>query len=215
MKFTLPLAILAVAVSVDAAAVDIASPDFEKRYCSAEGQSCDTVKRAADAFSEAIALNNKIPARADSLGRTASIAARQLHELALAIAASHADPTAYFQQLGIPTATTGDSPTEKRDAAPGWCTLFPGQPCWKKRDAAAAVAPSQVKREADPWCTLFPGQPCWKRDAAAKVVPATPDKVKREADPWCTLFPGQPCWKRSTPVEAAVPDKVRREPAPG
>ena len=224
MKFTLPLTILAVAVSVDAAVV----ADVEKRYCSSEGQPCDTVRRAAEAFAGAIDLNTKTPAREDSLGNTADIAARQLHELALTIGASYEDADSFFSRIGVnpnpnedadsyyrrvglaPSTTSRDAPTEKRDASP-WCTLFPNQPCWK-RDAASEAVPDKVQRAADPWCTRFPMQPCWKRSTPVTAV--IPDQVKREPAPWCTLFPNQPCWKRDATSEVVADQVVKRGPEP-
>jgi len=169
MKFTLPLTILAVAVSVDAAAV----MEQDKRYCHAEGQACDTVKRAAAAFSDAIKSNLNLATRSESGGETTTIAARQIHELALAIAASHDDPAKFFNSLGFHSA-------QKREADPGWCDQFIGMPCWK-RDA-----------EPNPgWCDQFIGMPCWKRDETTSVA------VKRDAEPgWCDQFIGMPCWKR-------------------
>ncbi|KAK4044426.1 hypothetical protein C8A01DRAFT_42850 [Parachaetomium inaequale] len=184
MKFTLPIAILAVAVSVDAAAV----ADQDKRYCSAEGQACDTVKRAADAFSDAIAQNNNLVTRDETNGETSLIAARQLYELALAIAASHSDPAAFYAALGAHggSPASGETPTEKREAEP-WCTQFLGMPCWKRTDTTPATP---AKREAEPWCTQFLGMPCWKREDTTTSID------KREAEPWCTQFLGMPCWKR-------------------
>ena len=194
MKFTLPITLLAVAASVDAAAV----ADQDRRYCSAEGQACDTVKRAAEAFSAAIQQNTNLVTRDNTQGETAWIARRQLHELALAIAASHDDPAAFYSALGFQGTPTDDdsentgSTTEKRDAeAEPWCTQFLGMPCWKRNPA-----PDKVKREAEPWCTQFLGMPCWKREAASPASPTVPDKVRREAEPWCTQFLGMPCWKR-------------------
>ncbi|KAG7292710.1 hypothetical protein NEMBOFW57_002748 [Staphylotrichum longicolle] len=183
MKFTLPLTILAVAVSVDAAAV----MEQDKRYCHAEGQACDT-----------------------SGGETATIAARQIHELALAIAASHDDPAKFFSSLGFHSA-------QKREADPG-CSSFIGMPCWKRS--------AEPEAEPDRFCTRFTGSSCWKRDgsaaaadeakrcveeggacwqakrAAAAVINTIDQgnalKMARDADPgWCDQFIGMPCWKRS------------------
>lgn len=180
MKFSVPLTILAVAASVDAAAV----ADQEKRYCSGEGQACDTVKRAADAFSDALAANANLPTRAESGSEVASIAARQLRELALAIAASHGNPVAYFNALGYGAPQTDDSKTEKREAEP-WCDQFLGGSCLAARDTSPA------KRDAQAWCTQFPGMPCWKRSTPEQGV----EEAKRDAQAWCTQFPGMPCWK--------------------
>ncbi|KAK3300773.1 putative pheromone protein [Chaetomium fimeti] len=202
MKFTLPIALLAAAVSVDAAAV----ADQDRRYCSAEGQACDTVKRAAEAFSGAIQQNTNLVTRDETQGETAWIARRQLHELALAIAASHDDPAAFYSALGFqgatPTDDAGtDNPTEKREAEP-WCTQFLGMPCWKRN---TTPAPDKVKREAEPWCKQFLGMPCWKRDdAPSHHSPGAEKKREADAEPWCTQFLGQPCWKRTSPAGATT-----------
>lgn len=50
MKYTVPLTLLVAAISVDAAAIS----EESKRWCSTTGQACDTVKRAADAFADAL-----------------------------------------------------------------------------------------------------------------------------------------------------------------
>ncbi|KAK4151503.1 hypothetical protein C8A00DRAFT_35864 [Chaetomidium leptoderma] len=192
MKFTLPLTILAVAVSVDAVAVI----DQDKRFCSAEGQACDTVKRAADAFSDAVQQNGQLAARDETQSETAWIARRQLHELALAIAASHENPAAFYSALGFdappPTGTEEEKPTEKREAEP-WCTQFLGMPCWKRSESGSTTEAAETRRDADasPWCTQFLGMPCWKRsEPSAEAV------EKRDAEPWCKQFLGMPCWKR-------------------
>ncbi|SPQ18545.1 7f567966-09a5-4e14-a214-a23bad27a89a [Thermothielavioides terrestris] len=204
MKFTLPLTLLAVLASVDAAPAQ----EEDKRWCSTEGQPCDTVKRAADAFTNALRESASLAARDESSSETAHIARSQINELALAIAASQADPLAFYRALHFtaPTATTAEQPTEKREAEP-WCTFFLGQPCWKNKrsEPAAAEAQAVSKREANPqhgWCTFFLGQPCWKRSEAAAAEEQAVSK--REAEPqhgWCTFFLGQPCWKRDAPAE--------------
>ena len=231
MKFNLPIALLAVVASVDAAAVK----EEDKRWCALNGQACDTVRRAADAFAEAVKSTSGIAARDESSSETAFIARRQVDELALAIAASQADPVAFYAGLnfghnGYPNphpntaaADTAGQTTTKREATPqGWCTKWPGQPCWKRE----ADADEFVKREAEAqgWCTKWPGQPCWKRDFSPAKRDATgwcaraagqpcwaravdSDEVAKrdaEAQGWCTGWPGQPCWKRDlTPAVAA------------
>ncbi|KAL2015264.1 hypothetical protein VTK56DRAFT_5934 [Thermocarpiscus australiensis] len=176
MKYTLPITLLAAAASVDASAVAVLTGE-DKRWCNNRGQACDTVKRAADAFVEALKSTGPL-ARDETSSESAFMAKRQVDELAMAIAASQADPTAYYTSLSLGQHFTPADDKEKRD--PQWCTRFPGQPCWKeKRDPEAQ------------WCTRFPGQPCWKE--------------KREPDPqWCTRFPGQPCWKRDAAPEPAA-----------
>ncbi|KAL2166887.1 hypothetical protein VTG60DRAFT_2066 [Thermothelomyces hinnuleus] len=213
MKFTLPITtlLLAVAVSVDAAAV----ADQDKRYCLAEGQACDTVKRAAEAFADAVRDNANLAVRDDETeGEVAWIARRQLHELAIAIAASHDDPAAFYRALGFhgsPTETETETPTEKREAEP-WCTQFLGQPCWKKEkreeeeeeeeEEETAGADGVVEaRDASPYCVQSAGQPCWNKRADIAPTP-----VKRAPEPWCTDFLGQPCWKKKKRDAAADPE---------
>lgn len=219
MKFTLPITILAVAASVDAAAL---TADLDKRYCSADGQACNTVKRAATAFSDAIQQNNNLVTRDITQGETSVIAARQLHELALAIAASHDNPAAFYAALGFKGAGTTDEAGEatqtKRDDIPNkvqreaspWCTQFLGMPCWKREAAPEPVEDPALdaRQVGEGWCRQFLGMPCWKRDASPNP----------EADPFCTDAHSQPCWTRrsvpATPTSAAVPDQVKRAPEP-
>ncbi|KAK4465570.1 mat-specific pheromone precursor encoded by the mfm protein [Cladorrhinum samala] len=189
MKFSLPITLLAIA------AVDAAAVQEDKRFCNTEGQACHTVARAADAFTNAIKAST-VTARDNS--PAAVIAQRQLDELALAIAASQADPIAFYTalSLGAPLEYTS---TEKREAAPQWCTRFPGQPCWKRSSSPQAA--EEYKRCAQE------GSSCWQAKRAAEAVINTiqnSDFAKREAAPqWCTRFPGQPCWKRDASPEAA------------
>ncbi|KAK3902590.1 hypothetical protein C8A05DRAFT_44012 [Staphylotrichum tortipilum] len=216
MKFSVPLTILAAAASVDAAAV----AHQEKRYCSGEDQACHTVERAAEAFSDALRANTKLPARAETGSEVASIAARQLRELALAIAASHGDPVAYFNALGYGAPQT-DSKTEKREAEP-WCDQFLGGSCLATRDTSPATRDtspatrdtSPAKRDARAWCTQFPGMPCWKREVTAAISKreAAPE-AEAEPDRYCTRFVGSSCWKRDGSSAAA--EEVKRCEAEG
>ncbi|KXX80798.1 Clock-controlled pheromone ccg-4 [Madurella mycetomatis] len=208
MRFTVSITLLAAAAAVDAAAVQEA-----KRWCSNRGQACDTVKRVADAFAAALESASSVTAREENGSQAAFMAKRQVDELARSIAASHNDPRGYYSALKLAHNHAAEASPEKRAAeadaeadAQGWCTGFPGQPCWKlKREAEAEAQwctgfpgqPCWKKRTAGPeaqWCTGFPGQPCWKekREAGAEA--------DAEADPqWCTGFPGfpgQPCWKK-------------------
>ncbi|KAK3310727.1 putative pheromone protein [Chaetomium strumarium] len=206
MKFTLPLTLLSVATSVEGAAVQ----EADKRWCSTPGQACDTVKRAADAFAAALKPAPGIAARDDSSSETANVARRQLNELALAIAASQGNPSAYYSGLHFPYPITGPTTTtatsdeeggsKKREAEP-WCTQFLGQPCWKKRATPITQEQESKKREAEPWCTQFLGQPCWKkRSDGSDEVETEKREAEAEAEPqgWCHQFLGMPCWKRST-----------------
>ncbi|KAK4132372.1 hypothetical protein BT67DRAFT_87382 [Trichocladium antarcticum] len=224
MKYTLPITLLAIAASADAAAVK----EEDKRWCSLNGQACDTVRRAADAFANTIKSTSGIAARDESSSETAFIARRQIDELALAIAASQADPIAFyagvnFGQHSAAGQAAGGEKTTKREAGPqGWCSRFPGQPCWKRE--ADAVDAEKRDAEAQGWCSRFPGQPCWKRDfhpakrsgtgwcareagqpCWARSVDQqefTKRDAEAEAQGWCSRFPGQPCWKREAGADA-------------
>ncbi|KAK4190565.1 mat-specific pheromone precursor encoded by the mfm protein [Podospora australis] len=181
MKFSLPVALLAVAVA-DAAAVQ-----EDKRWCNQEGQACHTVARAAEAFANALETNGPV-ARDGGAG----IAARQVDQLALAIASSQYDPVSYYTALPYLQQFVSEKPaTEKRDASPQWCGRFIGQPCWK-RDTSSAAREEQAfaKRAAE---------------AVISVIESSQDNLaKREAAPqWCGRFIGQPCWKRNPEPEAA------------
>ncbi|KAK0631670.1 hypothetical protein B0T14DRAFT_415160 [Immersiella caudata] len=176
MKFTLPITVFAIA----AASKRDANPDAEPepQWCSRPGQSCWKVKRAADAFVEAIHTSGGLAARDESGSQDAFIAKRQVDSLALAIAAAQHNPYAYYHGLSLGTQFTPEgSTTEKRDAEPEaqWCSR-PGQSCWK--------------RDANPqWCSR-PGQSCWKQ--------------KRDAEPqWCSR-PGQSCWKAKRAAGAVI-----------
>jgi hypothetical protein len=164
MKFTLPLAVFALGVAVDAAAIAEPSP----QWCLIRGQSCWKVKRAAEAFADAVETSNGLTARDESGSEDAYVAKRQLDALALAIAASQHNPAAYYGGLGF----AAPEKTEKREADPQWC-LIRGQSCWK------------AKRDANPqWC-LIRGQSCWKAKRAAEAVVAAIEarepEVKRDA----------------------------------
>ncbi len=92
----------------------------------------------------------------------------------------------------------------KREADP-WCTLFPGQPCWKRSTPVEAAVPDKVRRDPAPgWCTLFPGQPCWKRDGSPVATKRTAEAAaEAEPDRYCTRFAGGSCWKRDNSAEAS------------
>ncbi|KAK1833772.1 hypothetical protein QBC39DRAFT_345113 [Podospora conica] len=210
MKVTSPLFIFALTAAVDAAAVAELQEDKrwcvlpgqpcwkrdadiqeDKRWCVLPGQPCWKRDAAASAMTEAFKTAGGLSARDDGFSPSAAVAKRQIDALALAIAASQANPSSYYYGLNLPShfaaePTETETATEKRDASP-WCVL-PGQPCWKRSIA-------NEKREANPWCVL-PGQPCWKRDAA-------PDAAAEEDKRWCVL-PGQPCWKAKRAAEAVL-----------
>ncbi|KAK0751728.1 hypothetical protein B0T18DRAFT_444153 [Schizothecium vesticola] len=181
MKVTSPLFIFAIAAAVDAAAV--ADLQEDKRWCVLPGQPCFKRDAVASAMTESLQSAGGLSVRDDGFSPSAAVAKRQIDALALAIAASQANPSAYYYGLNLPShfapeATEAETTTEKRDASP-WCVL-PGQPCFKKR-------------EANPWCVL-PGQPCFKKRDTISV----PDR--RDASPWCVL-PGQPCFKKRSVEE--------------
>jgi len=153
MKFTLPLAVFAISTAVEAAAIAGPNP----QWCLIRGQPCWKVKRAAEAFGEAIQTSGGLEARDESSSEDAMVAKRQVDALALAIAASQHNPVAYYSALGLGNQFSAEKPTEKRDANPQWC-LIRGQSCWK------------AKRDANPqWC-LIRGQSCWKAKRAAEAV---------------------------------------------
>ncbi|KAK4116548.1 hypothetical protein N656DRAFT_745700 [Canariomyces notabilis] len=190
MRFSLPI-LLAAAAAADAAAVQ-----DDKRWCSTRGQACDTVKRVADAFAEALDQASSVTARAELGSHAAFMAKRQLDELALAVAASHPMPREYYDGLKlhynrqVEPSTVNKRAAEANAEADAEAQGFPGQPCWKKRDAEAEHK----------WCLRFPGQPCWKRSADPAAEP--------EADPaMCLRFPGGSCWKREATPEAAEDQK--------
>lgn len=210
MKFS--LAALAIAVTAVMAAP---APEAEAEpWCLRPGQGCWKVKRAADAFAEAIhssgGLTERSPAAewSNQVGGAAYMAKRNINELANLIALAQNDPESFYQQLALENQLdqdTDDTTTnEKRSAEPApepWC-LRPGQGCWKRN----ADPVSEDKR----WC-LRPGQGCWKAKRAAEAVLAVVGRgadedieskpfnpayfAKRDAEPWC-LRPGQGCWKR-------------------
>lgn len=209
MKFT--LAALAIAATAVMAAP---APEAEPEpWCLRPGEGCWKVKRAAEAFAEAISSSGGISERSpaaeysNQYGGAAYMAKRHLNEVANLIALSQNDPVSFYKQLELENQldhdTEGDK-NEKRDASPApepWC-LRPGEGCWKR----GADAVSEDKR----WC-LRPGEGCWKAKRAAEAVLAIVGRdaenvdskpfapayfAKRDAEPWC-LRPGEGCWKRS------------------
>ncbi|KAH7312598.1 hypothetical protein B0I35DRAFT_411302 [Stachybotrys elegans] len=194
MKFIL----VALAATLAAAAPE-ATP-----WCMRPGQSCWKVKRAAEAFADAIhatdleARSPEAEASVISVSGEASRAARRsVVELANLIALAEAEPYLFYEGLDLDTKfpTPPDAPADdkvKREATPEaveedkrWC-MRPGQSCWKAKRAAEAVveAIEQDKR----WC-MRPGQSCWKRDAEPEA------EAEGEEKRWC-MRPGQSCWKR-------------------
>jgi hypothetical protein len=209
MKFsTFAFAALSVATAQAAA---VASPEANaspEAWCLLKGQGCWKVKRAAEAFSDAITSSGGLKqSRAAEVsnhrGGAAYNAKRGIDELAAIIASAYPDSDAFYEALNLDQQFAPDSNLTEAEASSTdiytrdaeteeskrWC-LLKGQGCWK--------------REAAPWC-LLKGQGCWKRS-----VPMSPREA--EANPWC-LLKGQGCWKRAEGVEAAAVDKREAAPA--
>ncbi|KFA76124.1 hypothetical protein S40288_00271 [Stachybotrys chartarum IBT 40288] len=214
MKFLL----VALAGLMTAAAVPApAPPDIRSAWCVRPGQPCWKVKRAAEAFAEAISDAGPLEARAPEAdvgimaGRAAFAAKRSLTDLSNLLARStdnlglakdkRAPQNPWCTRPGQPcwfTEGEDEPATEKRSPQNPWCTR-PGQPCWFTDGETNPESTEADKR----WCTR-PGQPCWKAKRAAEaVLAANADMEKREAEAdadadaeaWCTR-PGQPCWKK-------------------
>ncbi|KAJ4149099.1 hypothetical protein NW754_000535 [Fusarium falciforme] len=188
-----------------------------KPWCFYPGQPCWKVKRAAEAFSDALQISGNEARSADAdaeadlsnlAGGAAFKAKREIHELANVISlATRDDSGEYYRSLNLERAFPADSdPKAKRDAEP-WC-FYPGQPCWKnKRNASPeAKAKAEAAEQKDKrWC-FYPGQPCWKaKRAADAVVEALGDDEEAEAPqtpnygpptPW-GFFPGQSQWNHA------------------
>lgn len=204
MKTTALFAILAVgATSVSAAAVAVA--DAEAQWCQFMGQPCWKVKRAAEAFAEAVASTGSyasgpesaVSRRSNAPGGLADQAKRGLDDLAGIIASTQRSPRSYYGGLNLAGAFPDAADVSKRDAEAEaspeaeaqWCQ-FMGQPCWKVKRAAEAVVSTiegfghaESKRSFEP---LVVG----KREAS----PAA--EAEADAEAWCQ-FMGEPCWKRS------------------
>jgi len=201
MKLTATIAVIILAATVSASAVP--SPDAR---CGYVGQPCGKVRRAAEAFAEALA--EPVPA-AD---HDAALAARcdmgscyeakmMTRDLAAIVAETTEDPAAYFAGLGLEDEET--SQKLKRDAS-ARCG-YVGQPCGKvKREAAPEARCGYVgqpcgkaKREADPeadaWCG-YVGQPCGKLRRAAEALAEAVAVSEAEPAPQCG-YVGQPCGK--------------------
>ncbi|KAG5956547.1 hypothetical protein E4U13_007792 [Claviceps humidiphila] len=160
-----------------------AAPSPEPQpWCWRPGQGCWKVKRAADAFAEAIQSSSSIVARAPETENGNS--ARALNELAHLVALTARDPSEFYDGLGLEKKSVDVDATkaaravldeirdvsheEESSAAPPSPHTFPPECegprvlCWKKREA-----------DPEPWCWR-PGQGCWKakRDLHALEVAA-------------------------------------------
>ncbi|KIH94007.1 pheromone precursor protein [Sporothrix brasiliensis 5110] len=214
MKTAAVFTILAVGAS--AAAVAEA-----EAYCQQAGQSCYQVKRAAEAFAEAIAdlgaPEAGVSRRSLSFGGVHNNAIRAIDGLASIVASTQYNPRSFYSDLSLEShfPVPVEEPVTKREAeadadadAQKYCPL-PGQPCWKNKREADAAADA----EAQKYCPLK-GQSCWKaRRAAEAVINAieggSVQKREAEADAdaeadaqkYCPLK-GQSCWKYKREAEA-------------
>ncbi|ERS98966.1 clock-controlled pheromone [Sporothrix schenckii 1099-18] len=213
MKTAAVFTILAVGAS--AAAVAEA-----EAYCQSVGQSCYQVKRAAEAFAEAIAdlgaPEAGISRRSLSFGGVHNNAIRAIDGLASIVASTQYNPRSFYSDLSLEShfPVPVEEPVTKREAeadadadAQRYCPL-PGQPCWKNKREAEAAADA----EAQKYCPLK-GQSCWKaRRAAEAVINAieggSVQKREAEADAeaqkYCPLK-GQSCWKRNVGTRCYAP----------
>ncbi|KAI3398033.1 hypothetical protein diail_9896 [Diaporthe ilicicola] len=200
-------ALSAVSANAIAIAVAEANPSPEA-WCQWKGQGCWKVKRAAEAFTDALHSSGEYKeSRAADIsnhpGGAAYHAKRSFEELASLVASAFPDPESFYSTLHLEgqfgpdsnlTEAEADGPAPPSIAArdeataidPRWCQ-WKGQGCWK--------------REAAPWCQ-WKGQGCWKR--AVEMSPR-----EAEANPWC-VWKGQGCWKRADDSNAVE----KREASP-
>ncbi|KAK1757934.1 pheromone precursor ppg-1-like protein [Echria macrotheca] len=197
MKLSLiSIALVAIASSVQGAATPVHQDD--KRTCWVRGQSCWKVKRATEAFTDAIKTSGGLTTPSDPDSEAAVVAKSQIDALALAIAAGQDDPDAFYAGLGLENEFHPAVNMSKRS-----CTRR-GQACWK-RDLQADPEAAQVDKRS---CGIS-GQSCWKTKRAAEAVVKTIDAADEESDAnvdvskrSCTRR-GQACWKRDVSAEAA------------
>ena len=140
MHLTNTLCTLILAVTVSSVALPNAEPiaaavanaQWDNDWgCGERGQPCGEVKRAAEAFAEALAEPNAQP---ELDGPYARYARQLTRDLAAVVAETQDDPVKYFASLAL----RDDSDLDKRDALAeaGWGCGERGQPCGKeKRDA--------------------------------------------------------------------------------
>lgn len=182
------------------------------------------VKRAADAFAEAVQTSGGLEERAapeasysNAPGGAAYKTKRSLNELAHLAALTARSPGDYYNALGLDKEFESDQqgPIEKRDTSQDdvatkdktWCD-GPGRACWKSKRAAAAVLKA-IRGEdgegADKDAHDLPFHP------SAFPPECNGDRIlcwkKREASPeanpapWCWR-PGQPCWMAKRDLHA-------------
>ncbi|KFY64466.1 hypothetical protein V496_03249 [Pseudogymnoascus sp. VKM F-4515 (FW-2607)] len=201
MKYLATLCVAALVAGVNSAA--IAAPEPEA-YCWRPGQPCGKVKRAAEAFAEAIA---EPAANAESSpycwrpGQPCGKAKRTALALAHAVADAHPEAEAFFDMLAIREAfpepeavaeAEAGNDKVKREAeaeAEAYCWR-PGQPCGKVKRAAEAIASALAEPAPEPYCWR-PGQPCGKAKRDAEAT----------AEAYCWR-PGQPCGKAKREANA-------------
>ncbi|CAK7270865.1 hypothetical protein SEPCBS119000_004307 [Sporothrix epigloea] len=219
MKATAIFAALAIgATGVSAAAV---AKHYDE-FCRLHNQPCWKVKRAAEAFAEAISSSGSPAAGTDLLfrrshadGGVAYIAMRSLDGLATLVSSTQSEPRSFYQDLQLaerfpePTTLTEeelaarDTDVEKREAeaeASRKHKICPGydQSCWKAKREAEAEAEAEAHRFKG-ICPLH-NQSCWKAKRAAEA--------KAEAEAEAHRFKGicplhnQSCWKAKRAAEA-------------
>ena len=222
MRYSLPVAFLVAVASVEGAAV--ASPKADPDpWCDIRGQSCWKVKRAAEAFSNALAssggdlLESREAHFSNAPGGASYQAKRSLDELASLIALSQHSPDGYYSGLNLERQFHPDTKeVEKRDNNDNekrWCDIR-GQSCWKHKRSEVQERDPEAHDNDKRWCDIR-GQSCWKAKRAAEAVVSAIDaaheardvpfdpvaRAKRDPAPWCDIR-GQSCWKRDAAPEA-------------
>ncbi len=218
MKYTLPLTLLVAAVSVKAAAVANADPE---PWCQIRGQSCWKVKRAAEAFTNALQSSGPLVESreahfSNAPGGAAYHAKRSVDQLSSLIALSQRDATDFYSGLKLEEQFHPDTEeVETHDNAPEkrWCQIR-GQSCWKHKRSEVETRDPEAHENDKRWCQIR-GQSCWKAKRAAEAVVNAIDsaheardvpfdpaaRAKRDANPWCQIR-GQSCWKRDASADA-------------
>ncbi|KKY30715.1 putative clock-controlled pheromone ccg-4 [Diaporthe ampelina] len=205
-------ALSAVSANAIAIAVAEANPSPEA-WCFWKGQGCWKAKRAADAFTQALASSGGYKeSRAADIsnhpGGAAYHAKRSFEELAALVASAYPNPEALYKDLQLGSHFGPDSNLTEADgdgepAGPGFDGPGPEDGSQLVARDEAAIDPRWCfwkgqgcwKREATPWC-FWKGQGCWKRGVEMS-------KREAEANPWC-FWKGQGCWKRTDEGSSAV-----------
>ncbi|KFY11495.1 hypothetical protein V492_04429 [Pseudogymnoascus sp. VKM F-4246] len=212
MKYFTALCVAVLAVGANSAAIPEPEP-----ICWLPGQPCGKVKRAAEAFAEAIAepicwlpgqpcgkAKREANPEAEAIcwlpGQPCGKAKRAAEALASAVA--DANPDATFDHLAIREAFPEPEP-----AAIGKLTPSLSSSMETSSDmSTAGPVDDKLKREAEAICWL-PGQPCGKVKRAAEAISSalaeehTKRAANAEAEAICWL-PGQPCGKAKRNAEA-------------